>query len=193
LDCAVTEAPAAVASTPPPARSYSWVAVPIVLFALVSLTAGFLASRDPSTGGYFDLFFSDTIHMKAWFATAAAVLAITQLLTAGWMFRAYPWPKPPWINPVHRWSGRLAFVCTLPVAYHCIFKLGFQDTDSRVLSHSLLGCAFFGAYVAKVTIVRLRRFPRPVLPVAGGLTFAALIGIWYTSAVWFFDLAGWKL
>jgi hypothetical protein len=192
LDCAVSESPAVAAPSPAPARPYSWLAVPVVLFALVSLTAGFLAARDPSTGGYFDLFFSDTIHMKSWFATAAAVLACVQLLTAGWIFRAYPWPKPPWVNPVHRWSGRLAFVCTLPVAYHCIFKLGFQDTDSRVLWHSLLGCAFFGAYVAKVTIVRLRRFPRPVLPVAGGIVFATLIGIWYTSALWFFDLVGWS-
>ncbi len=182
----------AAPSAPAP-RSYAWTSVPIVLFALVSLTAGFLASGDPSTGGYFDLVFSDTIHMKAWLATFAALFAITQVLTAGWMFRMYPWPKPPWINPVHRWSGRLAFVFTLPVAYHCIFKLGFKDTDSRVLWHSLLGCAFFGAYVAKVTIVRLRRFPRPVLPIAGGLLFAALIGIWYTSALWFFDLAGWTL
>jgi hypothetical protein len=186
-----------VAATPPTpqpgARSYGWVAVPLLIFAFVSLLAGFLASRDPSTGGYFDLFFSDTIHMKAWFATAAAVLACAQLLTAGWIFRAYPWPKPPWVNPFHRWSGRLAFVATLPVAYHCIFKLGFQDTDRRVLWHSLIGCAFFGAYAAKVTIVRLRRFPRPVLPIAGGLVFSALIGIWYTSARWFFDLIGWGL
>jgi hypothetical protein len=187
----VSDAPAAVVASPsPPPRSYSWVAVPIVLFALVSLTAGFLASRDPSSGGYFHLFFSDTIHMKAWFATSAAALACVQLLTAGWIFRAYPWPKPPWINPVHRWSGRLAFLCTLPVAYHCIFKLGFQDTDSRVLWHSLLGSAFFGAYVAKVTIVRLRRFPGHTLPIMGGLLFAVLIGVWYTSAVWFFRLVG---
>jgi hypothetical protein len=182
-------------AAPPPAapstRPYSWVAAPVVLGALVSLTVGFLASRDPSPGGYFDLFFSDTIHMKAWFATVAAALACTQLLTAGWIFRVYPFDKPPWINPIHRWSGRLAFVFTLPVAYHCIFKLGFQDTDSRVLWHSLLGSAFFGAYVAKVTIVRLHRFPRPVLPIAGGLLFSALLGIWYTSALWFFDLAGW--
>jgi Family of unknown function (DUF6529) len=50
----------------------------------------------------------------------------------------------------------------------------------------LLGSAFFGAYAAKVTIVRLRRFPMPVLPVAGGLLFAVLIIVWYTSALWFF-------
>ena len=60
--------------------------------------------------------------------------------------------KPAWINPAHRWSGRLAFLCTLPVAYHCIFKLGFQHPDNRVLAHSLLGCAIYGGYAAKVTI-----------------------------------------
>ena len=184
-----------VAATPPPgvpvARSYRWLAVPIVIFALVSLTAGLLASRDPRTWGYFDLFFSEPIRMKVWFATAAAALACVQLLTAGWMFRAYPWPKPLWVNPLHRWSGRLAFVFTLPVAYHCIFLLGFADRDARVFWHSLLGSAFFGAYAAKVTIVRLRRFPRPVLPIAGGLLFAVLLGIWYTSAVWYVDGNGW--
>jgi hypothetical protein len=186
--------PAAVAAPPAAAtRSYRWVAVPLLVFALVSLLAGFLAAHDPRSKGYFDLFFSDPIHLKAWFATAAAVLACTQLLTAGWIFRVYPWSKPPWINPIHRWSGRLAFVCTLPVAYHCIFKLGFQHSDSRVLWHSLLGSAFFGAYAAKVTIVRLHRFPRPVLPVAGGVLFSVLIGIWYTSALWFFDQVGWGI
>jgi hypothetical protein len=29
-----------------------------------------------------------------------------------------------------------------------------------------------------------------VLPTAGALTFAVLIGIWYTSAFWFFSLVG---
>ena len=33
---------------------------------------------------------------------------------------------------MHRWTGRLAFVLTLPVAYHCIFKLGFRHGDTRV-------------------------------------------------------------
>ena len=78
------------------------------------------------------------------------------------------------------------FVCTLPVAYHCIFKLGFHDPSTRVLVHSLLGCAVYGAFAAKITIVRLRRFPYPVLPIAGGLLFAALIGIWYSSALWLY-------
>ena len=87
---------------------------------------------------------------------------------------------------MHRWSGRLAFLCTLPVAYHCIFKLGFRHSDSRVVAHSLLGCAVYGAFAAKVTIVRMHRFPKPVLPIAGGLLFAVLIGVWYTSAIWLY-------
>ena len=167
-------------------RSYRWLAAPLLAFALFSLTAGLLADHDPRSKGYFRLFFSDPIHLKAGFATAAALLACFQLFTAAWIFRKLPWDKPAWVNPVHRWSGRLAFVCTLPVAYHCIFKLGFRDPGTRVLAHSLLGCAFFGAYAAKVTIVRLHRFPGLVLPVAGGLLFAVLIGVWYSSALWLY-------
>jgi len=163
--------------------------VPLTAGALVSLTAGLLARHEPRSKGYFRLFFADPIHLKAGFATAAVVLACFQLFTAAWIFRKLPWPKPAWVNPVHRWSGRLAFAFTLPVAYHCIFKLGFQDPDTRVLAHSLFGCAVYGAFAAKVTILRLHRFPRPVLPVAGGLLFATLIGVWYTSALWLYRQA----
>jgi cytochrome c553 len=167
-------------------RSYRWVAVPLLMFALFSLTAGLLAAHDPRSKGYFRLFFEDPIHLKAGFASAAAALACFQVFSATWIFGKLPWRKPGWINPAHRWSGRLAFVFTLPVAYHCIFKLGFQSPSARVLAHSLLGCAVYGAYASKVTIVRLRRFPVPVLPIAGGTLFAVLIGVWYTSAFWLY-------
>jgi hypothetical protein len=99
--------------------------------------------------GYFRLFFEDPIHLKAGFATAAATLACFQVFSAAWIYGRLPWHKPSWINPTHRWSGRLAFLCTLPVAYHCIFKLGFQHPDNRVLAHSLLGCAVYGGYAAR--------------------------------------------
>jgi mono/diheme cytochrome c family protein len=177
---------AELAAAPPQQRSYRWLAAPLAAFALASLTAGLLADHDPRSKGYFRLFFEDPIHLKAGFATAVVVLACFQLFTAAWIFRKLPWPKPAWVNPVHRWSGRLAFVLTLPVAYHCIFKLGFQDPSTRVLAHSLFGCAVYGAFASKVTIVRLHRFPRFVLPVAGGLLFAVLVGVWWTSAVWLY-------
>lgn len=176
----------AAAPVPPQTRSYAWVLLPLTAFALVALTVGLLARHEPRSKGYFRLFFSDPVHLKAGFATAAIVLACFQLFSAAWIFRKLPWRKPRWVNAAHRWSGRLAFAFTLPVAYHCIFKLGFRSPDGRVLAHSLLGCAVYGGFAAKVTVVRLHRFPRPVLPLAGGVLFAVLIGVWYTSAVWLY-------
>jgi len=186
----VTELAAPAAPAPAAPRSYRWVAVPLVVFALVSLTAGLLAAHDPRSKGYFRLFFSDPIHLKAGFATAAAALACFQLFTAAWIFRKLPWHKPAWVNPVHRWSGRLAFVCILPVAYHCIFKLGFQTYSERVVTHAVLGCAFYGFFVAKVMIVQRRRYPWWAYVVAGGGLFVLLLALWYTSALWLFRTAG---
>jgi hypothetical protein len=180
---------------PPRARAQRWVLVPLAAGAAVAVTVGLLAREEaiePGAypGGYFRLFFSDSLHLKVWFATAALALALLQLFTAAWIFRKLPWRRPSWIARFHRWTGRLAFAATVPVAYHCIFKLGFQRTDDRVLAHSFLGCAVYGAFASKVLIVRLHRFPRWVLPTAGGLLFATLLGVWYTSALWFFRLVG---
>src|SRR4029078_4350087 len=141
----------AAAAPAPTTRSYRWLAAPLLAFALVALTAGLLAHHAPRSKGYFRLFFSDRIHLKAAFATAAIVLACFQLFTAAWIFHKLPWPKPAWVNPVHRWSARLSFSFSLPSAYHCIFKLGFRHPSTRVLAHGLLGCAVYGAFAAKVT------------------------------------------
>jgi len=181
-----TRVEAAPAPAVPQQRTGRWLAVPLLAFALVSLTAGLLADHSPRTKGYFRLFFSDPVHLKAGFATAAVALACFQLFSAAWIFKKLPWARPRWIGRAHRWSGRLAFAATLPVAYHCIFKLGFQTPDARVIAHSLLGCFVYGVFAAKVTVVRLHRFPRFALPVAGGTLFAVLIGVWYTSAVWLY-------
>lgn len=183
------------APSPPQVRSARWLVAPFLAFAAVSVALGVVAHEAaiaPGSypGGYFRLFFSDPIHLKAWFATAAGILAVTQLFTAAWIFRKLPWPRPPGIAVVHRWVGRLALAATLPVAYHCIFKLGFQTTDTRTWVHSLFGCGLYGAFAAKVLIVRLHRFPGWVLPVAGALLFVVLIVAWYTSAFWFLRLVG---
>jgi hypothetical protein len=166
--------------------------------ALVAVAVGLVAQSQSTPDGeaqgtYLEAFFTDPIHMKAWLATAAVLLACVQVFTAAWIYGKLPFERRPAVNALHRWSGRVLFVTTLPVAYHCLFRLGYQGGEDRVLWHSLLGCTFYGAYVAKVLIVRLRRFPVWVLPSAGGLTFAVLIGIWYTSAYWFFDLVGVEL
>jgi hypothetical protein len=86
---------------------------------------------------------------------------------------------------VHRWSGSLAFLVTLPVALHCLWALGLATTTPRVLAHGVLGCLFYGAYAAKMLGLRLRGLPGWALPVLGGAVLALLVLIWTTSALWF--------
>ncbi|MBA3734573.1 MAG: hypothetical protein H0W90_05160 [Actinobacteria bacterium] len=64
------------------------------------------------------------LHLKAAFASAAVALACFQIFSGTWIYGKLRWRKPVWVNPAHRWSGHLAFVFTVPVAYRCIFKLG---------------------------------------------------------------------
>jgi hypothetical protein len=133
--------------------------------------------------------FSSTIAAKAWFATAAIVLAIVQVSTGARIFgklqRLIPLQRP-WPNRIHRWSGRLAFLCTLPVAFHCIFILGFQTRDARVTAHSVIGSFVYGVFAVKVFFVHDRDHPRWTLPVVGGTLFAVLATLWATSAYWYF-------
>ena len=67
---------------------------------------------------------------------------------------------PEWIGGAHRITGRLAFLLSLPVAYHCLYQLAFQTSSARVLAHSLFGCLFYGAFATKIMIVRGSRAAR---------------------------------
>jgi hypothetical protein len=133
--------------------------------------------------------FSSTIAAKAWFASIAFGLAIVQVSTGARIFgklqHAIPLP-PRIVAPIHRWSGRLAILCLLPVAFHCIFILGFRTTDTRVLVHSIVGSFVFGVIAVKLLMVRSRKHPGWSLPLAGGTLFAVLVTLWATSAAWYF-------
>lgn len=173
-----------------PTRSVRWLIAPAAIFAAVALTTGLLARGHQEHQGNFALFFSSQFHLMTWLSTVAVGLACCQLLTAAWIFRKLPWPPPPRIREIHRWTGRLAILFVLPVLYWCIFQLGFQTFNSRVLAHSVLGTLFVGAVAGKITIVRLRRFPAWAYLLAGLLVFATLVGAWGTSALWFVRQAG---
>ena len=94
-----------------------------------------------------------------------------------------PRHAPGWLGDAHRLVGTIAFLLTLPVAYQCLWALGFQSTDTRVLVHSILGCFFYGVFTVKVLAVRIHGLPAPTLPLVGGFVFAALVGVWLTSAL----------
>jgi hypothetical protein len=159
--------------------------------AAVALALGVYGNvHDPSQKLVFTLGLSSTIAMKVLLATIALGFGVVQVTTATWVYGKLPWAPPSWAGTLHRISGRLAFLLSLPVAYHCLWSLGFQSSTTRVLVHSLAGCAFYGAFAAKVTIVRSKSLPGIALPIAGGLVFALLVLLWYTSALWFIDNRG---
>jgi hypothetical protein len=163
--------------------------------AAVSVLLGVYAHRHAATHERpYTLVFSDTLQLKVWFATAAVSLAVVQVLLALRLYGKIRWPgtAPPWLGDAHRLTGTIAFALTLPVAYQCLWSLGFESVDmtgdasTRVLVHSITGCFFFGAFVAKVLCVRVKGLPGWALPVVGGLVFSALVVIFVTSSLWYF-------
>lgn len=190
--------PAAPDAAPPgsPARP-AGATLPLLMAAVagasVAVALGTYGRVHEPTGDSIATFgFPAVLPMKAWFTTAVTLLALAQLASALAMWGRLPGVRASssWVAPVHRWSGTVAFVVSLPVAYHCLWSLGFQDTDTRVLVHSLLGCAFYGAFATKLLALRIERLPAWALPVIGGLLVTCLTVIWLTSSLWFFTNIG---
>lgn len=162
--------------------------------AIVALLAGVYGNvNDPASETTVQLIFSTTLAMKAWMTTLAVLLALGQLFSALWIWGRLPLGKPPaWIGSYHRIGGTLALMATVPVAYHCLWSLGFESDigQTRRFWHSLFGCVFYGAFVTKVIAVRSHRMPSWALPVIGGFVFTILVLIWLTSSLWFFTNIG---
>lgn len=174
---------------PPDRDSWSgWLIGAILAGCATALVLGVYARVHHPTGAALDLAgFSSAAYAKAWLATSAAILALVQLGSGTRLYRA---DAPTWTALVHRWSGRVALILTVPVAVHCMYALGFQSDGARVLLHSVLGCLFYGAFVAKMLVLTRRGMPSWSIPVLGGVLFVALAGLWLTSAVWLFTTKG---
>ena len=173
-------------------RSGIAVLIAVVLGALVAVGLGvFGKMHEPQFFSISVAGFSSGTAVKSWLATLAVALALFQLASAFAMYRLIPGGKAPsWIGTAHVWSGRLAVLATVPVAVHCLYALGFQSSDNRVLFHSLFGCFFYGAFVTKMVLLTRKGLRAWVIPVAGGLVFFGLVYVWLTSALWFFQTTG---
>ena len=131
-----------------------------------------------------------TLSLKSWLATGVLALALAQVGLALWMYGRLPGVPlaPRAVNRVHRAVGIAAVLLTLPIAYHCAFAYGVQThVDTRIAVHSIAGCFFYGAFVAKLVVVRSRRLPGYALPLAGGTLVTIVAVLWYTSSFWFFN------
>jgi hypothetical protein len=136
--------------------------------------------------------FGSMLEMKAWLTSAAAALVVVQVLSALAMWGRLPGVSeaPGWVSAAHRWSGTVAFLVTLPVAFHCVWSLGLEDEPARVLVHSVAGCVLYGVFAAKMLALRLRGLPSATVPVLGGLLAGVIVVVWFSSALWFFTQSG---
>ena len=172
-----------------PATRAAAAVVPLGVGAAVAVALGVYGRVHEPTGIAVNLAgFSSMQAVKSWLATAAVVLVVVQLWSAFVVYGKLP--GPAWSDKLHKWSGRVAVLFTLPVVAHCLYALGFQYDTGRVLVHSILGCFFFGAFAAKMLVLTRDGSPRWLLPVMGGAVFTALVGLWLTSSLWFFSTAG---
>ena len=175
-----------------PVKAATRVALPLSVGAAVAVGLGLYGRLHQPTGVAINVAgFSSARSVKTWLATLALLLAVVQLVSALALFgRIRPLAGKKWLGPVHRWTGRAAVAVTLPVVAHCLYALGFQYDQPRILLHSVLGCFFFGAFAAKMLTLSRTDAPRWLLPVVGGAVFAALVGLWLTSSLWFFSTFG---
>jgi hypothetical protein len=179
--------------TAPPVRSRPVLALLLLVGAGIAVAIGIYARvHSPASRPLFLLGFSGMLQLKTWLATVALVFVVVQLVTALWIWDRLPvlGPAPGSLPTVHRWSGSIGFTLTLPVAVHCVWSLGLLTSSPRVLAHGILGCAFYGAYAAKMLGLRLPGLPRWAIPVLGGTVFSLNLAVWTTSAAWFFTRSG---
>jgi hypothetical protein len=180
------------AARPAPTAAVAMAGV-LLVGAGVAVAMGVYASaHTPAGRPLFTLGFSGMLQMKTWLATAAIVLLLVQLVSALWMWGRLPGvgAAPAWAAGAHRGSGAVAFVLTLPPAFHCLWALGFGTGSTRVVLHGLAGCAFYGAYAAKMLGLRVDGLPDRAVPWLGATVLTTLVVVWLTSAVWFFGRSG---
>jgi hypothetical protein len=176
-----------------PTRTRLWVWIPVVAGIGVAVALGVYGRVHQPSAVVADVgTFLRWQTIKSWLATGVLLLAVLQVLSALGVYGRLPRvPAGPWLTTVHRWSGRLALLLSLPVSIHCLYALGIHAADPRVLIHSFLGCVFYGAFVAKMLLISRPEGGRSwAVPVAGGLIFAVITGLWLTSAWWFFGTVG---
>ena len=152
-----------------------------------------VAGRVHTVNPAFSLFgrqYLAAVSLKAVLATVVLGVAVLQVLLALWIYRKLPLaaspPRP--VRLAHRVVGIGLLALTLPIAVHCLIAYGVQLTSVRVAVHSLAGCFFYGAFMAKVLLVQTRRrLPGWVVPAAGGTLAVVVVVLWYTSALWYYN------
>ena len=178
-------APAPEAAAEPSGTKIGPVVIAFAIGTAVSIGLGVYGKLHTPSGHAVNIAgFSTGAAAKAFLASIVMVLAIVQTVTAMAIYGRIPL-RGAWVGTVHRWSGRLAVLISVPVAVHCLYALGFEAYDGRVIAHSLFGCFFYGAFVFKMLILTRDDSPGWALPLAGGMVLTGLTALWVTAVLWF--------
>lgn len=160
-------------------------ALPFAVGAATALSLGIYAAAHEPTGRDFVVTgFASVAGWKSAFASVTMALVIVQV-SLGLRLTGRVGPRvapPPWAHDLHRLVGTVAFGISIPVAFHCIWAVGYQSSDSRLAVHSLFGCVAYGSYVAKIMTARTADRPQWALPAAGSLLGIMMLTVWWSSA-----------
>lgn len=168
----------------------------VVLAVASAVTGAVYLVADHHTPDYTAEFFGragrDGMQLKAWLGSGLLGLAVVQLGLAAWIYRALPGLSrtdrtPRAVSRAHRTIGVVAFALSVPIAVHCITAYGIEMSTTRTAIHSVSGCALYGAFAAKVLVVRNRSLPGWLLPIVGGLLVVTIAVLWYSAPLWFFN------
>lgn len=165
----------------------SWLALPILIGALVSLALGIYGKNHKGQSVVaFVNGFEKLVNVKSWLAMIVLAGLLVQLFSALTMWGKIKNFNPPWIGTVHRWSGRIAFFTAVVIGVYCLYGVGFQTFSVQATVHSTLGCLFFGVFVIKMLVLTKSGLKGWILPVVGGVCFAVLALVVASSAIWYF-------
>jgi len=121
------------------------------------------------------------------FALLFAVVLPALGLTAWYSTRLQD-PAKARLFAIHRWIGRgyVLIIVVVGVVY-CLISIGVRGYDQRVFIHSGLGLAVLALVTIKVLTARGLIPPlSDHLPKIGSLLALVTIGIFFTSAFWYF-------
>lgn len=121
--------------------------------AAVSLAIGLYSVLHQPTGRDFVLFgFESAAGWKNALALLIALLLVAQAalsfkLAGMFGFRTTTEPR---LHEARRLLATLAVGFSLPVAFHCVWVLGFRSDNFAITLHSILGCVAYGLVVAGI-------------------------------------------
>jgi hypothetical protein len=116
---------------------------------------------------------------------AATVFALSGLQVAlaarFWGRGGLMFISPVTATVLHRWSGRVALLLAVVVAFTCLVGPAGPLSAQRVLLHSIFGGLVFAALTIKFALLKLTDKGQRALPYVGASLFLLFGAIWATS------------